>query len=200
MNKVNRTPAMFPISTLEELIRHLADAGPDDLFVVRAQVLKQWNASVEIIPPAPLATPRRKWERSNWVLGHYPLGATKLNAMLASGEVVSKLVGASRWIYVPSLEAVGDPHARLKRGRPPKSTAAELVGSSSRGDSTYLAAQGQLLKQQQDAQPAREASRSTAASARAAEPRQAALHPLPPRQLVQARRRGRPRRNAHAAE
>jgi hypothetical protein len=174
MNKVNRTPAMFPISTLEELIRHLADAGPDDLFVVRAQVLKQWNASVEIIPPAPLATPRRKWERSNWVLGHYPLGATKLNAMLASGEVVSKLVGASRWIYVPSLEAVGDLHARLKRGRPPKSAAAELVDLSP------------------PLPPPMAPPKSAAA--------ELAGSPPPPRQLVQGRRRGRPRRSADAAE
>jgi hypothetical protein len=130
MNKVNRAPAMFTISTLEELIRHLAGADPNYIFVVCAQVLNQWAASLEIIPPPPSVTPRGNWKRPNWVLDHYPIGATKLNTMLASREVVSKLVGGCRWIYVPSLEAVGDPHARLKRGRPPKSTAAEPVDLS----------------------------------------------------------------------
>jgi hypothetical protein len=168
-----RAAAVYTVSTLIELTRHLTAADPNDVIVVCAEVLNQWASSLETISPPPLARPLGDWERPKRVResGELPVGSTKFNQMLASGEIISKLVGGCRFVYMPSVRAVGDPHARLKRGRPPKSTAAELVGSSSRGDPTYLAAQRQLLKQQQDAQPAREASRSTAALPRSSPPR-----------------------------
>jgi hypothetical protein len=128
MIKENRASAVFAIATLDQLIDQLAVAGPNDLVVVRAQVLSQWGASLETSPPRP-APPASDWGRPKQALEILPVGMTKLNKMMVTGEIKSKLVGGCRLVYLPSVHAVGDPHARLKRGRPPKS-ATELVDLS----------------------------------------------------------------------
>jgi hypothetical protein len=146
-----RPPIFHAPTCLSELIRTVSVARPMDVVAVPAGLLVE-AFDAQAAPSSP-PSPERVWIRPSEALARLPIGATKLNTMMASGEVISKLLGGCRLIYSPSLAAAGDPHARLKRGRPPKSAAAKLVGSAP-----------------------------------------------PPRQSVQARRRGRPRRDADPAE
>jgi hypothetical protein len=141
-------PSFHAPTCLSELIRTVNVARPMDVVAVPAGLLVEaFDAQAA---PSSSPSPERIWIRPSEALARLPIGATKLNSMMASGQVISKLLGGCRLIYAPSLATVGDANARLKRGRPKSSATA--------------------------------------------------LSPPPARQSTQARRRGRPRRDADAAK
>jgi len=136
-------PIFHAPTCLSELLHTVSIAKPTDVIAVPAILLGELLDTQARSPPS---SPGRLWIRPAEALARLPVGATKLNQMCASGELRSKLLGGCRLIFAPSLDAVGDPQGRLKRGRPRKSSA------------------------------------------------------TPPSQPVESRRRGRPRRDADAAE
>jgi hypothetical protein len=113
-------PIFHAPTCLSELLHTVSVAKPTDVIAVPAILLGELlDAQVPSSPPSP----GRLWIRPSEALARLPVGPTKLNKMLATGEVVSKLLGGCRLIFAPSLDAVGDPQGRLKRGRPRKLSA-----------------------------------------------------------------------------
>jgi hypothetical protein len=124
-----RPPIFHAPTCLTELIRTVSVARPMDVVAVPAGLLVE-AFDAQAAPSSP-PSPERVWIRPSEALARLPIGATKLNKMISSREVISKLLGGCRLIYAPSLAAVGDANARLKRGRP-KSTAAALSSPPAR--------------------------------------------------------------------
>jgi hypothetical protein len=115
-----RLPVFHAPTCLSELLHAVSVAKPLDVVAVPAVLLGEL---LDAQAPSPPSSPGRLWIRPAEALARLPVGPTKLNKMLATGEVVSKLLGGCRLIFAPSLDAVGDPQGRLKRGRPRKVSA-----------------------------------------------------------------------------
>jgi hypothetical protein len=122
-NETIAAPIYHSPAKLEELIARFAVAGDDDHFVLRRSLLGDLLAR-DAPPPRPAPPPapvfERKWIRPAEALQRVPFGGTLLHRLLANGTIRSKLVSGCRLIDVESLDAVGDPQGRLKRGRPRK--------------------------------------------------------------------------------
>jgi hypothetical protein len=125
-NEAIAAPIYHAPAKLEELIARFAVASDDDHFVLRRSLLSDLLARDP--PPAgpappPAAVFERKWIRPAEALQRVPIGGTLLHRLLADGTIRSKLLSGCRLIDVESLDAVGDPQGRLKRGRPRKASA-----------------------------------------------------------------------------
>lgn len=144
-SEIIAAPIYHSPGKLEELIARFAVAGDDDHFVLRRSLLGDLLARDAPPPrraPPPAPVFERKWIRPAEALQRVPFGGTLLHRLLANGTIRSKLVSGCRLIDVESLDAVGDPHARLKRGRPrrlPATPPSEPVKARRRGRSPRAA-------------------------------------------------------------
>jgi hypothetical protein len=125
-NETAAAPVYRSPAKLEELIAQFAVAADDDHFVLHRSLLGDLLTR-DAPPPRPAPSPppvfERRWIRPAEALKRVPFGGTLLHRLLANGTIRSKLVSGCRLIDVESLDAVGDPQGRLKRGRPRKASA-----------------------------------------------------------------------------